>query len=343
MDWIDQKYIGLVSNRLQRFKRVNNTTFNFRCPLCGDSKTNKFKARGYIVEKPVVGTLYYCHNCHESISLLNFLKRVEPTLAEEYKRDKFIDKNEEQPVQKEEAPDISKVVVPTFLKGNSPLKQLKKISQLMPEHPVKKYVQKRKIPPELHYKLFYAPKFKEWVNTIVPEKFSEESLANDEPRLIIPFLDRDGNLFGFQGRGFQKDGIRYITIMIDQMKPKVFGLDTINEEGKIFVVEGPIDSMFLPNCVAMAGSSVRLDTIFPTKPKNELVVVMDNEPRNKQIVERIDKYIDEGYNVCIWPENVVEKDINDMVLAGLDPETIIQQNTFSGLTAKAKLTQWKKN
>lgn len=339
MDWIDQKYIGMISNRLQLFKRVNNTTFNFRCPLCGDSKTNKYKTRGYIVEKPVVGTLFYCHNCHESISFLNFLKRVDSNLATEYKRDKFIEKNTEQPVTKDEPVDISKITVQPFLKGDSPLKKLKKVSQLNPDHPVKKYVQKRRIPSNIHYKLFYAPKFKEWVNTIIPEKFSAE---NDEPRLIIPFLDEQGNLFGFQGRGFKKDGIRYITIIIDESKPKVYGLDTVNKEGKIFVVEGPIDSMFLPNCVAMAGSSVNLEAVFPNKDKKEVVVVMDNEPRNKHIVERIDKYIDEGYNVCIWPEDVEEKDINDMVLAGKDPESIIQQNIFGGLIAKARLTQWKK-
>lgn len=339
MDWIDQKYIGLLSNRVQLFKRVNSTTYNFRCPLCGDSKTNKYKTRGYIVEKPVVGTLYYCHNCHESISLLNFLRRVDPTLAEEYKRDKFIDKNIENKEPKEEVRDISKVTVPTFMKGDSPLKSIKKISQLSPEHPAKKYVQKRGIPANVHYKLFYAPKFKEWVNTIIPEKFKPE---NDEPRLIIPFLDQDGNLFGFQGRSFRKDGIRYITIMIDESKPKVFGLDTVDPAGKVFVVEGPIDSMFLPNCIAMAGSSVKLEDVFPNKPRNEIVVVMDNEPRNKDIVNTIDKYIDEGYSVCIWPEEVHQKDINDMVLEGLDPEWIILQNTRSGLIAKAALTQWKK-
>ena len=340
MDWIDQKYIGLISNRVERFKRVNSTTFNFRCPLCGDSKTNKFKTRGYIVEKPVVGTLYYCHNCHESISLLNFLRRVDDQLAEDYKREKFIDKNVEKPEQIEEKKDISKVTVPQFMKGDSPLKKLKKISQLDPDHPVKKYVQKRQIPSNFHYKLFYAPKFKEWVNTIIPEKFNLET--GDEPRLVIPFLDRNGNLFGFQGRGFKKDGIRYITIMIDETKPKVYGLASIDERGRVTVVEGPIDSMFLPNCVAMAGSAINLEDVFPDKLKNEIVVVMDNEPRNKDIVKRIDKYIDDGYNVCIWPEDVHQKDINDMVLEGLDPEWIILQNTKSGLIAKAALSQWKR-
>ena len=340
MDWIDQKYIGLISNRVERFKRVNSTTFNFRCPLCGDSKTNKFKTRGYIVEKPVVGTLYYCHNCHESISLLNFLRRVDDQLAEDYKREKFIDKNVEKPEQIEEKKDISKVTVPQFMKGDSPLKKLKKISQLDPDHPVKKYVQKRQIPSNFHYKLFYAPKFKEWVNTIIPEKFNLET--GDEPRLVIPFLDRNGNLFGFQGRGFKKDGIRYITIMIDETKPKVYGLESVDERGRVTVVEGPIDSMFLPNCVAMAGSAINLEDVFPDKLKNEIVVVMDNEPRNKDIVKRIDKYIDDGYNVCIWPEDVHQKDINDMVLEGLDPEWIILQNTKSGLIAKAALSQWKR-
>jgi hypothetical protein len=341
MDWIDQKYIGLLSNRLQRFKRVNNSLFNFRCPLCGDSKKDKFKARGYIMEKPVVGTVFYCHNCHESISFKNLIGRIDSELSEQYVRERFLERNTpEQPEKKEEKPDISKIVVPQFLKGDSPLKQLKKISQLDAEHPVKKYVQKRQIPASVHYKLFYAPKFKAWVNTIIPEKFDLES--GDEPRLIIPFLDKDGNLFGFQGRSFKPDGIRYITIMIDESKPKVFGLDTVNEKGKIYVVEGPIDSMFMPNCIAMAGSSVNLSNVFPNKPREEIVVVMDNEPRNGQIVKQIDKYIDEGYSVCIWPEDIAEKDINDMVLHGLDPEMIIVQNVRSGLMAKAALSQWKK-
>ena len=339
MDWIDQKYIGLISNRVQRFKRVNSTLYNLRCPLCGDSKTNKYKARGYVMDKPVVGALYYCHNCHVSISLGNFLKHIDSSLAEQYKREKFLDKNGSTEEQPEVKPDISKVTVPTFLRGDSPLKQLKKVSQLAVDHPVKRYVQKRNIPPSLHYKLFYAPKFKSWVNTIIPEKFNTE---HDEPRLVIPFLDKEGNMFGFQGRGFKKDGIRYITIMIDESKPKAFGLDVVKEEGKVYVVEGPIDSMFLPNCIAMAGSAIDLTEVFPTKPKKEIVIVMDNEPRNKQIVDRIDKYIDDGYNVCIWPSSIDYKDINDMVLAGLDPEAIIVENTKSGLLAKASLTQWKK-
>lgn len=340
MDWLDQKYVGLLSNRLQRFKRVKSNLYNFRCPLCGDSKKDKTKARGYVMEKPVVGTVFYCHNCSESISFRNFIGRVDSALAEQYRRERFLEGKKEQSDEAAEAkPDITKIVVPEYLKGDSPLKKLKKISQLDHEHPVKQYVQKRKIPPAAHYKLFYTPKFKSWVNTIIPKKFDA---SNDEPRLILPFIDKEGTLFGFQGRGFKKDGIRYITIMIDETRPKVFGLDSVKESQKVLVVEGPIDSLFLTNCIAMAGSAISLEEVFPNKAKEDFVIVMDNEPRNVQIVKRVEKYIEDGYNVCIWPSDVVEKDINDMVLAGLNPEAIINSNTKNGLAAKAALAQWKK-
>lgn len=341
MDWIDQKYINLISNRLERFKRARSGLFNFRCPICGDSKKDKTKTRGYIMEKPKVGTIFYCHNCHASLSFGNLLKHVDPSVYEEYRRDKFIERGTQQ--EEPQKPDISKFTRPRFV-SDEMFKNHKRISQLSHEHPAKKYIVNRRIPSRFHHKLFFVPKFRSWVNTIIPEKFDTSSEGFvDEPRLVIPFLDKSGNCFGFQGRSFKKDDkMRYITIIVDDEKPKVYGLDTVDTRGLVFVVEGPIDSMFLPNCVAMAGSSVGLDTALPNKPRNEVVIVMDNEPRNKDIVAIIDKRIDEGYNVVIWPDDLEYKDVNDMVLAGLDPEQIIRDNIKSGLQAKMALTMWKK-
>ena len=275
------------------------------------------------------------------MSLANFLAQLDGDLSEQYKRDRFLEKNTtvEQPPKQ----DIAKVVIPKYLKGEQPLKAIKKISQLAHDHPAKQYVIKRKIPSNAHFRLFYAPKFCTWVNSIVPEKFSEEQLKYDEPRLVIPFIDRSGNLFGFQGRSFRKDSnMRYISIMLDPMKTKVFGLDTVDPAGIVWCVEGPIDSLFLPNCLAMAGADVDLNTVLPNKPASEFVMIMDNEPRNEQIVNRIENAISRGYNVCIWPDSLALKDVNDMVLTGLDPEKIIRENTKAGLTALAALTQWKK-
>jgi transcription elongation factor Elf1 len=334
MNYIDVKYIGLISNRLVRFKRKDDTTYIFRCPLCGDSQKNKSKTRGYIYQK-AQDALFYCHNCHASMRFANLLRTVDPELYKEYVQERFVEQNNGE--RKDPPVDITKIARPSFMK-DSPLKVLKKVSQLEWDHPAKQYINKRKIPPRFHHKLFYAPKFKTWINTIIPDKFDVSS--GDEPRLIIPFLDKEKNCFGIQGRSFKKDGIRYITIMFDENKPKVYGLDDVDMNQLVYVVEGPIDSMFIPNCLAMAGSAASFLKNVPN-----FVLIMDNERRNKQIIEHIEKCIDLGYNICLWPDNVEHKDINDMVLAGMSEaeiKGIIDSNTYHGLQAKMKLVSWRR-
>jgi hypothetical protein len=153
-------------------------------------------------------------------------------------------------------------------------------------------------------------------------------------------------LFGFQGRSFKKNAkVRYITIILDDSKPKLFGLDKVDEDEQIYVVEGPLDSLFIPNCIASCGSDLTTSLHHITPDKSKFSVVYDNEPRNEEIVKKIEKAIDQGYNVCIWPDSVSEKDINDMVLAGYTPAKlvdIINENTYSGLKAKLRFSEWKK-
>lgn len=331
---LEHKYVGLLSNRLDRFTRVNQKTYTFRCPICGDSKRNTYKTRGYIYQKQD-RMLFYCHNCGASMSFGNFLKTVDHTLHNEYMQERFMERQGN--VQKKE-PDITSFKKPVF-QTNSPLKTLKKISSLEELHPAKRYVVKRKIPPRFHHKLYFCSKFKAWINSIIPGKFKGEE--GDEPRLIIPLIDKKNHVFGVQGRSFKPDGIRYITIMFDENNPKVFGLDDLDMDKPTYVVEGPIDSMFLENAIAMAGSDLPFH-YFEDFKKENLVFVYDNEPRNKQIVKRMEDVIERGYNIVIWPDTIELKDVNDMVLAGLNPMAIIKQNTCNGLTAMMKLTQWKK-
>lgn len=335
MIYIDLKYVGLLSGRLERLKRKSGNIYNCRCPICGDSITDRTKTRGYIYEKK--GTmLYFCHNCGASMSFGNFIKTIDPELFKQYTQEKFVEKYSNTEIKVD---PILVTAPPKFIK-DSPLKKLKKISQLDHRHPAKLYVDKRRIPPSTHFKLFYAPKFKEWVNSFVPDKFDINGV--DEPRLIIPFLDADKNFFGLQGRSFSPNGLRYITIIVDENKPKIFGLDTVDLTRRIYVTEGPIDSLFLDNAVAMAGADVNASW-FPDKSK--LVFVYDNEPRNAEIIKRIEKTIDQGLKVCIWPEDIHEKDINDMILSGLSRsniKTIIDSNTHEGLAAHLSLSKWKR-
>jgi len=339
MDYIDSKYINLISASLENFKNKGNGVYNFRCPYCGDSQTNKSKARGYIFQKE--GTpIYKCHNCGQGASIPNFIKHVNPQLYKEYSLEKFAGSERTTPQVGTTKTSLKFKKRPEYLK--TPLSKLKKVSQLDPEHPVKQYVESRKIPKRFHYKLFYAPKFNAFAHEFAPEKF--DIIEKDEPRLIIPFIDRNKQLVGFQGRAFGKTSLRYITVKIDEDAPKIFGLDTVDRSKTVYIVEGPIDSMFLDNAVAMGGADLSGDSLR-ILGANDIVFVFDNEPRNKDILKRIDKIVDMGYNISLFPDYVKEKDINDMILAGRDADeiqAIISNNTFKGLSAKAKLSEWRK-
>jgi predicted RNA-binding Zn-ribbon protein involved in translation (DUF1610 family) len=336
MLWIETKYISLISAQFRNFKRQSKS-YNFACPYCGDSSKNKFKARGYLYEKK--GTHpYYCHNCGISKSFDKFLNDQTPQLYKEYKLEILKEKGNLK-VKKEIDTNTSKVkssAFPDYMKSGSPLRTLKKISQLDWDHPAKTYVLDRKIPNTYHGKLFYCSKFYEWTNTIIPNKFK---VTKDEPRLIIPFIDQNNKFFGYQGRSFNKtSSLRYITIMLEESRPKIFGLDELNTGKTVYVTEGPLDSIFVDNCIAMAGSDGQIQF-------DDVVMVYDNEPRSIEIVKKIQKSIDKGHKVVVWPSTLDYKDINDMAMGNLnkaDIKLLIDTNTYRGLQADMALVNWKK-
>lgn len=356
MSFVEQKYIQLISSRLRNYKKKSQYLWNFSCPLCGDSEKVKTKARGYIYQKKGK-FVFHCHNCSATLSLSNFIKKVDPVIHNDFVREYLQENGLSKPTPVAEF--AAKMKPPQFLKDDSPLKKLKKISQLNSDHPAKQYIVSRQIPTDLHRKLFYCPKFKEWCNTIIPDKFAD--IQKDEERIIIPFLDEKNILFGFQGRSLDPNSkIRYITIMIDEEKPRFYGLDSVNFNSPVYVFEGPIDSMFIPNSIASAGGDITTELDKLGVDKSVFTIVYDNEPRNGDTVKKINKAIVHGYKVCIWLPSVEEKDINDMVKAilskqdkqfidterikkiGCTIKKIIDNNTFEGLEAQLNLTQWKK-
>lgn len=332
--------MGLISFRLERFKKTNSG-YNFRCPFCGDSKTSKTKARAWVLEsKKDLKPRFYCHNCHIPASFNDLLKHIDQTLYYEYVKDLMLDKIGTTVNPTHEF--ANKMKEPVFVSSTA-LKEIRKISQLDENHPALLYVKKRMIPPEYHYKLFFTPKFKSWVNKTLPDKFDE---YKDEPRLIIPFLDENKKMFGFQGRSFKKnDPVKYITIMTDETKPKLYGLEDLNKSRLVTVVEGPIDSMFLPNCIASCGGKLETNLECTGIQKRDTLLVYDNEPRSPETVKKISKAVNDGWKVTIWPEGWLYKDINDAVIAGEKPGQIadlIRENSYSGLSAQLKLSIWKK-
>ena len=321
MDFVDVKYINLISSRFQKFKRVKNNLYNFRCPICGDSQTNKNKARGYLYQIKN-NTNYKCHNCGVNVSFNNFLKQIDTEIHKQYIFEKFKEGNTgknfttEAPILHFEAPKFkSKLDLP-------------KAS----ENPVAKaYLEKRKLNSNNYY---YAERFKEWTNSLRP---TFDFVGKDEPRIIIPLFYQN-TLVGFQGRALGSNKVKYITIMLTDDAPKIYGLDEIKKDTPVYITEGPFDSTFIKNSIAMCGADAN-PVLWGI---SDCVYIYDNEPRNAEIVSRISRVIEMGQKVVIWPSTIKEKDINDMILSGLNVQSVIESNIYSGLQAKLKFTTWKK-
>ena len=323
MDIVDSKYIGLISSRLQKFKRVKADLYNFRCPICGDSQKHKNKARGYFYQVKT-NTNYKCHNCGVSLSFNNFLKQIDATLHKQYVMEKF---------KEGHAGGRNFVVEEPKFNFKKPVFKKSLDLPRASEVPIAtKYLEKRKINPNLFY---FTSEFQKWTNT---HKQTFNNINKDESRVIIPLHDTEKNLIGFQGRSLGPNSVKYITVMLNEDAPKIYGLDKIDEKKPIYITEGPFDSTFVENSVAMCGSDLDIGSFG----WSNYIWVFDNEPRNREIVERIDKTIGRGDKIVIWPKQIVEKDINDMVLSGHDIMSILQSNTYSGLQAKVKFNNWKK-
>lgn len=329
----DIKYLNLASTRLPMFKRKNDFLWNFRCPICGDSQKNKNKARGFVFQ--IKGELVYkCHNCQAALGLGKLIEFLDPVLAKEYKMEKFKESGKPSTRQRDMR-KLKKVAINSAPKFKvNVLRDLTPLTELNSSHPAKEYILRRELPLE---SLYYTEKFKEWTNSVKPNTFEDTRL--DEPRIIIPFRDANGDTFGFQGRSLSSDGLRYITVLLDDKHVKIFGLDTVNTTERVYIVEGPLDSLLVNNGVAMAGADV---TNVPELNGADVVYVYDNEPRNKQITDRILKHIKDGHSVIIWPNEIKEKDINDMVLAGHNVQSILQSSTYRGLKATLKFNEWRK-
>ena len=322
------KYVNLLSSRLDKFKRKDDFLWNFRCPLCGDSQKNKNKARGFIF-KLKNDLLYKCHNCGISVPFPALLEKLDPQLSSEYRMEKFRESNKPKPNMRK----VKKVVSTTPKFNLDVFHSLTPIQELNNSHPAREYLLNRRLPLD---DLFWTDSFMEYTNSVKPGTFDDIKL--DEGRIIIPLRTQEGAPMGYQGRSLKKTGLRYITILLQEEAPKIFGLNRLDFNKTIYVTEGPFDSLFLDNAIAMAGADVSRDSVV----QGDIVYVYDNEPRNPQITKRIEKHIDAGDSVVIWPTEVTQKDINDMVMAGIQVKEVVKYNTHNGLLAKLKFNDWKK-
>ena len=331
--YTDQKYVGLISPRLDLFKQVRPNLWNSRCPICGDSHKNKSKKRMYIYAKKQ-DLFVKCHNCGYGASLGNFIKQLDPHLHGQYVMERYGQGQTGRGKTKEPEFHFEK---PKF-KPRPQKIELPSIGELDEEHFARKYFESRKLPESFKDKVYFAADFKKWAEDISNIDYS--NLGKEEPRMVIPFFDTEGKLIAAQGRALGRNELRYITIKVDEDSPKIYGLDRLTPETTTYIVEGPIDSMFLPNCLAVAGGdlqSIKID-------KKQCVLIFDNEPRNEHTVKKLMKSIDDGWEVVIWSKGKKFKDINDLIMSGLSTDEILEminKTTMKGLRADWAAREWR--
>lgn len=324
MDFIDERYINLLSSHLDKLTKKSNNLYNCRCPFCGDSHLSKIKARGYFYQKNG-HTKYKCHNCSLSTSFSEVVKSLDGSLYHQYCLEKF---------SSEFKPNKAKKEIPIISISSPVFNEKINLPRASENYEAHQYLTERKINSD---RFFFAENFKTWTNSLRPHTFDSKSLYYEESRIVIPLYIHK-KLVGFQGRSIAYNDIKYITIMLDENNPKIYGYDDLNLKKDVYILEGAFDSTFVSNSVAMCGA----DTSFKNLSIDNPIYIYDNEPRNIEIHSRMKRSIRQGNRIVIWPNKIKQKDINDMVLNGLNVMNIIQKNTFVGLEATLHFNFWKK-
>lgn len=344
--FLELRYARQIGQYIKLWKVKKDHPFHGtgRCPVCNDSQKSLSKCRFHIREHE--GTVFVsCFNCGYSSNLAGFLKVHHPAIYNEFIFERYKETGStKEHVITTEKPQIDE----TLLKPSYSAQEREKnrgldlplVSELGDSHPLVQYIKKRKLP---DYPFMYARKFYEFASQYNPDI---QSNGKDEPRLIIPFYDRAGNVFAFQGRDLTGKSLqKYVTITVNPKVPKIFGIDRVNFSEPITIVEGPLDSLFLQNSVASVNASliVTAKKLEPYINKSLLTLVYDCEPRNETIVDMYADAIKQGYKVVIWPDATDRKmDINDLVMEGKNPSEIIKANTYQGLMAQIQFQKWKK-
>lgn len=335
MNWVEYEFADRMACVYPRYRKVSHSPFkiNCRCQVCGDSQKDQHKARFWIYDHKGV-LLVKCFNCDLSMSFVRYMKENDEALYREF----LIER------RKAELPTRVSKVEPV----EEPVKEISKVElafcerldKLPPNHPIVKYVKSRMIPEAVFDRLFFTMQWPALCNSVKPETYKIE---RQEPRLVIPIYNQEGVLESFQGRSLDPNAPqKYITIKSHEDATKIYGMDRVVAGRRVYVFEGPIDSLFIPNGIAITGGAIDVDVV---PFKEDRVWVLDNEPRHKDVKNRVNKLIRQGESICIWDKSPWRsKDVNEMIIKeGATPEQIeeyLSNNVISGLAAQMRANRW---
>lgn len=340
MSWIEEKYLNLLSPKLDRYRVVQRNPFkaNFRCPYCGDSKKSKTKARGNVYTHQYGHLNYRCFNCGIGRSIENLLKDLDSQLHDQYLLETFKKKGSKKPVEDDKSIFEEKEgeIEPSVLD-----ELMDRVVDLPKNHRAVQYLKDRRIPEDKMKEFYYVDDMQKVEE--LSDKYRNKIVGTEE-RVCLPYYNRKGRLIGCTFRALEDHPIKYLDIRLNENERMIYNIDGVDLTEDVYVVEGPMDSLFLPNCVAAGSSDLRAASVQVLPER--MILIYDNQPRNRELLKIMKKSIKDGYRHFIWPRSIRSKDINDLVrnneytteeLPGL-----INRNTYGGLTLRAKFNEWKR-
>ena len=340
--WLDIKFVKQIASRLDSFvlkKDGGSFLANVRCHICGDSEKHKNKKRGYFFSHDDK-IFYKCQNCGVSYTFDFFLKGFDPNLHHTYRLECFKEKYGRESFEEEKViiPKTQNYKIKEQVEKEAIFDDCVRVIELPDEHIAKTYLLGRMLPKKHLNMFWYVDKFFSWASKN-SDHFPDIDDLKDHPRIIIPWYNEKGDVFAYQGRSLNGEDPKYYTIILNSDFPKIFGLDRIDRTKPISVVEGGLDSLFIPNCVAVGSSDLK-------SFKEGSLYIYDNEPRSKEIVSLMYDTVKLGYNIFVPPDNYKWKDMNDAIVKGKmsvsELRELVSGNSFSGLSAIAKLNKWKR-
>lgn len=336
--WLDKKYINLIAVQLPRFSWKSATMANFRCVVCGDSKQHEFKARAYLYPFKNSGYMMKCHNCGLALPFPAFLKRVSRPLFDDYIMEKFDTRGTR---ERNTAPGTSLSIPVSRVYTYSHVHQLSIPALPDTLQTVRAFIQRRHLPESALTRLCATDVARTWLTPLVGHDKAHR-VCDNIPYLVIPLRFPDRSWYGAQVRPL--DQKQYLTFRWTHDHLRTFGLDANRSSDITYCFEGPLDALCVPNAIAMCGADLMTGLERTHDAGHVLtnpVLVWDNEPRSRPIVQQLSRAIARGYSVVIWPRSIHEKDANDMLARGRDVPAILASSTYQGLRAELEFQQWK--
>lgn len=304
---------------LPRGKRVP-TGFNFGCPFCNEGHSHGKKRRAYLlINSPKHDHIrFYCHNCNLDLSFRSFLERFNITIFDEYREKEkrhFLDRLKGK----------KKVKNAIIQKSTGEFERLvldKEVFRPVAFHQkAVSYCRQRKIPKGVVDRLFYVP-----ADIEIPTIF--EPLRD---MVVFPFYAAD-KIYGYQGRSISKK----LFHTHSQPGLKIYNIFNVKLGQNVYCFESIIDSFYIDNSIAMVGSGLGAEQ---REKLSQVTFVLDND-NSDDLYRKLEKLVNNGERVVIWPDEVKEKDVNEMVVRGWNLKEInrmIDERTFFGPMAKIKL------